>query len=296
MISSAALIAAMVLAGPDQNDTNQTAAFAAAATRANRGVIVVHKEIQVPAEVAGKLKSVDVREGSVLKSGSKVAQIIDVEVRARQRIALGELEVAKSKERAAPLRHQEAQYTFDVADSEHQSSLSMNKHEPNTISGYEIRRQKLTRDRAEVQMKTASEEMKQAVATSKTKQAQLDAINQEVKRYQISSPADGGIVVEVIKKAGEWVRQGEPVVRVVQLKQVKVETFVHLGKYTPEDIDGRQIEFSVGKRRFSGKVTFINPNIESRGEYRISAVIDNVKSAKGHWLLRPGMNVTISVR
>lgn len=291
MISSAALIAAMVLAGPDKNDVAQAAKY-----RATRGVIVVDKEIQVPSVVAGKIRSIGVREGTVLKKKMQIAQMDDMDSQSRKKVADGELAIAISQQRAAPLKQTEARLTLDVAAGEFDSSLAMNKHEANTVSYYEVRRQKLTRDRAEVQLKTSAEDLLQANATAKTRQAQVDAINHEIERHKIIAPPEGGVVVEILKKAGEWVRQGDPVVRVIQMKQLKVEIFIQHSKYMPEEIDGKQIEFVLGNRKFSGEVTFINPIVESSGEYRVSAIIKNVRTAKGYWVLRPGMNVEISIR
>ena len=112
---------------------------------------------------------------------------------------------------------------------------------------------------------------------------------------QIKAPFDG-VVVQLVKEPGEWVNVGEPIARVIQLNQLRVEGLVDGRKYGTKIKRGQTATFSVvlpnGKSAdFQGEVTFISPEIHPvNGLSRVWAEVENPQL-----ILRPGLRGELKI-
>lgn len=109
-------------------------------------------------------------------------------------------------------------------------------------------------------------------------------------KRRIRAPFDG-IIVEEKKHQGEWSEAGDPVLRIVGLKQLHAEGFVEAeeayrlkpGQKTP------LIATTGGEtREVVGTLTFVSPEVDSNKQVLIRAEIPNAELA-----LRPGLRVQL---
>ena len=109
-----------------------------------------------------------------------------------------------------------------------------------------------------------------------------------------------GIVVNVERNVGDWVNPGDAIVHVVRMDRLRVEGFVRAADYAPEEILGRDATVTVhltrGRtERLTSKIAFASPLIETNGQYRVFADVDNVRR-KGNWIIRPGLTADMEIR
>lgn len=103
------------------------------------------------------------------------------------------------------------------------------------------------------------------------KQQALKIRQLSVDRHQVLSPIDG-VVVEVFKRMGEWVKPGDAVARVINLDQLHAEGFLS-GDVRPER--NRKVLLHLGNRKIEGTVDFVSSERDAvSGELRFLVRID----------------------
>jgi tRNA A-37 threonylcarbamoyl transferase component Bud32/biotin carboxyl carrier protein len=135
-----------------------------------------------------------------------------------------------------------------------------------------------------------------AIVDSQPEEGELDAERElRLKRSRVNAPISG-IVVEVNTHTGEFVLPGEPIVRIVRLDKLRVETSYFPPFVSPTELTDRETQVSVtfpGGRveQFPGKVVFVSPITATPLAY-IEVVNRRVN---GQWILQPGMKATVSI-
>ena len=110
----------------------------------------------------------------------------------------------------------------------------------------------------------------------------------------IQSPIDG-VVVERYRNLGDWVKAGEPVIRVIRLDRLRAEGFI-----TADQLDrfavGQEVQLTIERSeksrvRRKGVVKFISRELEPvSGEIRFWVEFDNASLD-----VLPGMRLSLSV-
>ncbi|HJN10432.1 MAG TPA: HlyD family efflux transporter periplasmic adaptor subunit [Pirellulaceae bacterium] len=255
------------------------------------------QDVEVPAEQAGRLVRVDVREDDMVEPGDLLAQIDDRQAQLQKTAA--ELERNAAQTRADDdIEVRFSIKSFELADAELNQDLDINRQSPGVIPMSEIRRKQLARHRAELQIDRSKLDLRVAQMTADVQQATVLAAEENILRCQINAPFKG-VVIDVLKQEGQWVDIGEPVIRVVRMDRLRVDGFLDGKEFNPSDLSDRQVVVKVQLARgqmeqFTGKVTFISPLVQAGNQYRIRAEVEN-RQRRGHWLLRPGMNATMTV-
>jgi len=310
MICSAMVLAATVFAVPPERtaEARQPSAFRSASSgsssQPSAGVLQVPdcfiyllEDVQVPALEAGAIKTLTVTEGAVVKKGQPLAVLDDREPLVRKLKAELERDAALAKASDdVEIRFAEASLAYSTAELNR--LLAIERKSEKTVSGSEMEKAKLARQRDELQIEKAKLDLKVAKMTADVHQAEVDAAEIAVARRQIASPVDGEVVT-VFHERQEWVNAGEPVVQVVRMDRLRVEGFVATSEVNVSEIAGGNVVVDVQlargrKERFSGKVVFISPIVTSGGKYRVRAEVEN-RREQTQWLLRPGMNATMTV-
>jgi multidrug efflux pump subunit AcrA (membrane-fusion protein) len=260
-------------------------------------LIAPDADIQVPALESGPLVLVDVQENALVQKGQLLARLDDRKSRLEM--------IAAEKERDAALKKatddietRYSQAAYEVEDAELEKLMAAKSRLEKSVSDSEVRRVRLNRHKAELQIERSKLERQIAqlaadVHDSAVKQAQ-DAVN----RRQIMAPIDG-MVVTLFRREGEWVNAGEPVVQLVKMDTLRVEGFVSASDYDVVDLADREVTVEVelaGQRpeSFTGRVTVISPLVQAGNKYRVRAEVTN-RAESGHWLLRPGMNARLTI-
>jgi multidrug efflux pump subunit AcrA (membrane-fusion protein) len=254
-------------------------------------------EAEVPAQEAGVLVELNVREGQEVSLDEVLAQIDAAQAEIAKRAADLQLKVAK-EQAENDIRLQYAQAAAKVAEAEYIAALTINRDAPRTVPEVEVNRLKLVWEKTKWEIEQAREDMKISALEAKVREAELEHAQTQLTRRQIRSPLKG-VVVELHRHAGEWVKPGDPVFHVGRMDRLRIKAFVKEADYAPSQIDGRQVsvevELSGGRREeFPGQIVFVSPEVEGGGGYRVWAEVLNIREGR-HWLLRSGQTVKMTI-
>lgn len=291
---------AMLMAPPSSVDSKP----GASEVKLQRCIVSLIKDVQIPARQAGVLKSLaledgtPVQEGLAVKTGQSLGLLDDDDARARRRAAQMEHSVAKAGLKKAEASIAAADATVKVAEAEVDESKEINLRTARAIPETQVRRQVLTVDRAKSEAEVAAREVETAELTIDAKDAQLEVATITLNQHAIEAPQDG-IIVQMYRRVGEWVSPGDPIMRLVYMEKLRVEGFVNADSYTSDEIFGREIEVTVhlphGRvEKFRSTISFVDPVIDSSGEYRVWCDVEN-REHKAHWILRPGMYADMTI-
>jgi multidrug resistance efflux pump len=135
--------------------------------------------------------------------------------------------------------------------------------------------------------------------------AERDVAELQIKRRKILAPMDG-IVVERYVHVGEWLRPGDPVLRLIRMDRLYVKGMIQDDTIPPSQVEQAEVEVTVvlpmvGEQTFSGKVVFASPEVMTGSTFQVWAEVINRKEViggveTGHYLLRPGLNGTMKIK
>jgi len=187
-----------------------------------------------------------------------------------------------------------AKKSAEVAKAELRRSMESYKIYPKSISDSEMDRLRLVVQRAELEVEQAEYEFEIAELAWRIKENEYQAAEEKVRRRKINAPLSG-VVVDVHRRAGEWVELGETVLRVLRIDRLRAEGFLRA-----EDVRGDLVGAPVRLRvdlpekagaEFPGKIVFLSPEIDPvNAQIRVWAEVDN-RGLKLH----PGMRAKIIV-
>ncbi len=265
------------------------------------------KDVELSANEAGAIVAMYVHEGDPVQPGQLLAKIDDRQAQFDRLAAELKRDAALAKSQDdIEIRYSEA--ALGVADAELSQNTEINRHSPGTVSTTELRRLKLTRKKAQLQIDRSRLEQKISRMTADVETTAVAAAEENMRRRQITAPF-AGIVLDVLRDQAEWVNAGEPVLRVIRLDRLRVEGFLNARNFNPEDVVNRQVTVQIQRARgqvvqLPGKVVFVSPLVQAGDKYRIRAEVENRiyddhavgKQAAGtHWVLGPGMVATMVI-
>lgn len=233
----------------------------------------------------GVLEKMELKEGMPVKAGGTIGYL-------HRRFA--ELTVAKAQAQAASVGPTEkAQAQEEVAASVVARNRRLNERKPGMVSAEDVAK-------AEGELKAATASIKEATENRSIAEAELELAKQTYDEHIIKAPF-GGIVTKCIKEPGESVRAGDAVVELGNLDRLAADAWVPI-EYAYRVKVGQIVEIQprtrsraplpIEKRRFRGKITFVDPEIQPEVErsVRIRAEFENPG-----WELRPGLDVQVTI-
>lgn len=274
-----------------------------------RALVTLIYDNKVPASEPGMLLEVPVEEGQSVEKDQILAQIDSRSTEARRRIAEAEHAGAMaSYENQAEI--EVAEKAVEVTKAEYDQSVEIREKSPTAIPLTQLRKDKFNWEKSIAQVKQARNENAIAGLTANAKKAQHDAASIELELRQARAPFRGQ-VVEVLKKTGDWVTAGEPILHIVGLDKVRVKGFVLIGGAegaSHDEVLGRDVSitvFGAGEKKHTvkGKVGFASPVIEGVGtsrQFRIWADVENEKTVdpttgQEVWKIQPGSMATMTI-
>lgn len=261
--------------------------------RIENALVTLFEQAEIPARDAGLLTELKVNEGDKVTRGQVVGKIDDEDARLALAQAAAEEQIAATTA-LNDIKVRLAAKEAKVAAAELKRSLESIERVERSVSKTDLEKAQLEADRGLLAVEDAQLEMTIAKQTRDLKRAELAEAQQVVDRRQITSPLDG-VVVQLHFRRGEWVKPGEPVLRVVRIDRVRAEAFVPAG-LPVGTWAGRSVKFFVaasGKERepFVGKLVFVSPEIDPvNGQIRVWAEIENRNQE-----LRPGERGTLEL-
>jgi len=321
-------------------------------------------QVDVPAQAAGVLAKIAVREGLLVKEDELLAQMDDVdaalalekaqldldiarrlaanqakveqaqavlsEAESAKEKARLELEIARHKaESDVALRY--AKKAAVLAENELQRAIAARKEFRDSVSQNEFEHLQLTFDKAkldveqadqdvhvaglnrlvkqaeaggldftvrrrQIELKQAGEDLLIAAITQRVKEHDLAVAQRELDRRQIKAPL-AGVVVQILRRKGEWIEPGEKVLRILRLDRLRAEGFV-AARELERDLNGAETKVTVElpnktSIEVRGKIVFVSPEIDPvNSQALVWAEVDNPGP---QFVLRPGMKAKMSV-
>ncbi len=250
-------------------------------------------EVDVSAKVEGMLDEMVVREGAMVDAGGTLGRLDWREAVTERDRAEIELHIAEQQaDNDITCRY--ARKSSEVAHAELRRALESVANYAKSISQTEVDRLRLAAERADLEIEQAERDLRIAQFTKALKASALVAATLKLESRRIVAPQPG-MVVEIHRKPGEWVKAGEPLVRIVRLDRLRAEGFL-TANIAGGDVVGRPVRLVAtlpgGRQKsFQGVVVFASPELEPvSGQFRVWAEIENPDG-----LLRPGQPATMTL-
>lgn len=241
----------------------------------------------VAAARSGLIEKVLVEQGQLVSGGDLVVELDSRKASLESQRAKTDLQVARFKaEDDIPVRH--AEKSMALAKTELKRAEVINERIKGSISQREIDALRLTSERAALAVEQAEREHEVAILELQLMTIAHEMTVLDVRQHRLQAPI-GGVVVEVHKKAGEWVESGEGVLEVVPVDRLRAEGFaaasdaMRIGRGAPAVL---QIEAAGGgEEKINGRVVFVAPEANPvNGLIRV-----RTDFPRGRLALRPGM-------
>jgi macrolide-specific efflux system membrane fusion protein len=255
-------------------------------------VLRLLEEAEVPAQEAGLLTEVVVREGQRVKKGERLAQIDDQVALLAAEAARAQFEIARAKA-TNDVRLRFAKKALEVSQAELKRSTESIERFAKSVSQSQLDVEKLTVERNQLESEQADHEHEVATLEMKSKENELTAAHAQITRRQIVAPFDG-VIVQIYVRRGEWVEPGQKALRIVNVDQLKAEGFIAAeqaganlaGKSVALEVEGSALQASA-----AGTIVFVSPEMDPiTGQVRVWAEIDNRDGQ-----LRPGQPVKMTI-
>ena len=258
--------------------------------------------VNVPASQEGIVRSLAVREGSVVNAGDILAEIDSQRVTLDLEEAQAQLEISRRRgENDVDIRF--AQKSYEVAKAELDRASHANSLVPGAVSASEIDHLQLIVEKSSLEIEQARHNFE--IAKLSEHQDLLKVQQRELAKTQhtIRAPISG-MVVALNFRAGEWVRVSDPLARIVRIDRLRVDDFVPL-ELGMAGLEEARVTFrpdlpalqEAGARaaepaaEFEGRIVFVHPEVNPvKAQMRIWAEIDNRDLR-----LRPGLQGRLTI-
>ncbi len=262
-------------------------------TNIEAAVKAVH-DVKLAAQADGILQELLFDEGAAIEKGQHVFTI-------DERTALAELAVAQKEYEAAEAQaSQDANLRFSkkVADvSELEYAEVKGLYDRNAASRQETRRKLLEWDKAREGIKVAEVDHTKDILAAAVAKEKVQAATVQLNLRKVTAPYDG-IVVERLRDQGEWVKGGEPILRLIHMKEMKIEALVPVRNSDVGRLQNAEITIRVPIHGndwiYKTTVEFVSPAVEL-STCRIWARVPNTLNGKS-WVLRDGMKASVDIK
>ncbi|MCL4202734.1 MAG: HlyD family efflux transporter periplasmic adaptor subunit [Pirellulaceae bacterium] len=254
-------------------------------------VISLIDHVELPAEEEGKISELLVKEEAVVTQGQVLGQLDVTDTLTAKKVAEARLAVAHEKA-TNDAEVQVARKLIDLAKAEYEESLAINKRSPGTIPETTLRRQRVTWEKALLDTLAAEMTFKIAGLQREEETAQLEAVDNRLNRRTIRAPFDG-VVVKIHRQQSEWVKPGEPIMRLVRMDRLRIEGFVNADLVAPDQLKNAEVKIVLrlpgdDTEVLTARILEVSSIVEA-SRYRIWTEVDNQPGRGGYkWLMRPG--------
>lgn len=260
----------------------------------------------LPAQQGGTLRSIDVKVGDYVKKGDVLA-VVDDELEAlslevsKQRLAMAQEEADND----VNVRY--ADMATKVARYEYQTVLDAVNNTPEAFTRTEVIKYSLSVDQLILQKEQAEHEQNLARMSVRVREAEYQLAQHELARRTIKAPVEG-VIDAVHCVVGDWVRAGDPIVKLIQMDRLQIKSTLPYGPLTPADVRGKPVVVRIKdlapsilardtlKGRFEGVVDSTGSEF-GRGEIPIIVEVINRRDPQtGDWMLLPGMDGEMEIQ
>ena len=229
--------------------------------RLSDAIVKAPPSIKVPGLQDGLLTEVEIHEGMRVTQGQFLAQIDPAALQL-------DLEQSKLDHELAQMNannNTDKQYyekSLVVATAEVNRSIAANSRVRNSVPVAKLEKQRLEQDRATLQLQQANRQLEIAQFRTRLTQSQIKTAEVKLAKTKIISPVNG-LVVNVAKRAGEWLEQSEIVCEIVSTDRLRVEGYATVAQAAQIKTGmAATVEFNqawIKSKRVEGMVTFVAP-------------------------------------
>lgn len=262
-----------------------------------RGFVTTAQDVRVPSTTIGVVSRFNARLGDHVQKGATLLDLDDSQSLLEQAIVSAEHDAATHRA-ASDVGVRFAAAGRRVADMDYRRALTANRSSPNAVSEADLEGLRLTAEESLLRVEAAGKEHEGKALESRVAAAKRQLSMLVAGRNRVSSPLDGEIA-EILVQEGEWVDPGRPLVRIVGLENVRIESLVSMKSHSPADLHDKVVTIraqlsKVVQESFQGKIVFVSPIVRPGGDYQVAVEVPNRKD-RGHWILRPGMEVELQL-
>ena len=260
-------------------------------------VLQLVEERRIPSLVPGVIKASHVTEGSLLAADDLVMEIDSRQAELELKRLTHEHGIAV-RESATTVELDYTRRSIEVAEAELSRAMRTNLRQPNAIARSEIDQLTLMVEKAIAENRKTEFEIGMKKMQIDVRAVELNMGQQKLNDCRIVAPMQA-MVVEIMKKPGEWVQASETVARVARLDRLKVEVRVPAElavKLVPEQKATFIPELkSLREKTFTARVMFVHPAANPVNELvRVWVEVDNpdlllIPGLKGKLVIDPGL-------
>lgn len=261
----------------------------------SRATVLLDRQLEVPAREIGVLAMIKVKPGMAVKDGDLLGSLDITEAELALLRAQVEHSIATQKANSE-IDILASKKSRDVAQADLDRAEVAVAKVKKAVSQTERDRLKLNVERADLAIRQAYETQSTSKLQMKLTQNDVDQAKRVLDRHLIRSSLTG-IVDQVNRQKGEWVKPGDSVFRILQLDKLRCEGFVN-ASLLEGNMTGRSVQITVyldeeqkKKKTLTGRLVFVGSEINSiKGDVRVRAEFANPKL-----IIRPGMNAEMEI-
>ncbi|MBN1591066.1 MAG: HlyD family efflux transporter periplasmic adaptor subunit [Pirellulales bacterium] len=255
------------------------------------------EDARVPAQEEGLLKQVFAQDGQQVEAGTVLAQIDDKLVTLQHQVANAELEVARRRSQDE-ISIKYARRAATVYKADYGRMREANKKFHGTFPETDIELARLKWDQFDLQAEKSEFEKGIAELEMKVSEAKMAAAIEHIERSKIRAPWKG-VIDRVFHHTGDWVKPGDPILRMIRTDVLRVTCSLDALKYTPADVKDRPVTVTVtlpggAEEVFTGRITNCSPVIGHSGEFQVWTDLAN-RERNGELVLRDGRWATMAI-
>lgn len=258
-------------------------------------------EVDVPALETGRVAEVSVRQNDSVDVGDAIARLDDRSLLIRRRSAQLRLASAKSEaEDDVEIRY--AEVALQEAEAELETSRSIQNDVRGAVPLSQIRKLRLAVERGRLEVAQAKKRTERARTESLLRDADLSEIDDQLSNLHTDAPTSG-IVLEVMRSAGEWINKGEAIATIGRIDRLHVHALVASDQVAPSMCRGMPVSVTwtddaTGQpQSLRGSVLSVDPQTLPGGRFRLHAEIVNEPhpTHADKWMLQPGAQVRMTI-
>jgi macrolide-specific efflux system membrane fusion protein len=257
------------------------------------GVVTLVDQVELPSNEAGVIEEIQAKPGQMVSVGAPVAKLRDEDVRLLFERTRSEADIALKKFES-DLDETYAKKTTDVARAELNRSLESNARYAKSVSQTDLDRLRLMVEQGEIETRRAEQERAIAGLQRDIAENEHQVARHKLELRRIATPIPG-MVVEVLRRRGEWVQPGDVVARIIRLDRLRIEGFLP-AEQGPLSLLGRAVQVVTkddegATIELDGEISFVSPEVDPiNSQVRVWAEFDNPKL-----LVRPGTSAVAKV-
>lgn len=257
-------------------------------------VLRLVEERMIHCKSSGIVMSSEVKEGKQVAAGELLVKLDTSKAELHVQRLEAEQEVT-ARQASSQVELHFGQKSIDVAEADLNRALESNQEFPGLYPEPEVNRLKLLFERAKAEYEKNAFQLELLALQVAAKTIDIQIAKVDLADRMIHSPIDG-MIVQVLRRPGEWVEPGEPVAKIVRMDQLRVEVDVPV-HYSPQQLQSVEAWFIAdseygGQEPAAAKVSFVNPEVNpvSRTS-RVWFDVENSQSA-----LRPGIKGRLQLK